>query len=331
MKKQFLLATLLFSFNYVNCMNSLDLNNLPKKPSKILQTDGDFVTSIAFNQEGSQLAAGTYDGVNIWKAHPKKEPLARFDKCGIRIAYNRDSTLLACSGDKKIELMNTLTGKSVKIFEREYVRSLIFEGNKLYSNSSDCTIKVIDIESDQSDILIESDDQHFLYLAGDGDDGRYLATSLKPREVCIYDKNNKMEIMKFSTASVFAGSKVSAIAFNPDDPNYLATATEGHMLTPDQLLIWDLRSINRSHMKCLYKKDHFTSLLEIVYHPRGGQLFVSGITDNVLWEPETDRMKKFCNNVVNSSAFNPRQNELAYGSGSVVCVWDLNNAHDTNI
>lgn len=95
MKTQFLkLSFLLISFSFLNGMNTVNLNNLPTRPTKVLYQRGGHIFALVYDRHG-QLAAGAEDGIHIWN-HEKKDVTHLMSGVCDRLVYNKDSTVLAC-------------------------------------------------------------------------------------------------------------------------------------------------------------------------------------------------------------------------------------------
>lgn len=210
--------------------------------------------------------------------------------------------------------------------------SLIFE-DKLFLGSPNGLIEVCDVEHDQPQLLIKSSDP-ISCLASDKN--KCFATSSNRRSH--YGGSDPVHIWEKETgnkvASVFTGwaaGPITSLAFNPQEPHFLATTGWGSDSTerrfPGEIRVWDLRSLDSNNIKCLHKIDcDFAK--EARYNQDGSYLVGSnsGAYSLWIWAPGTTCAKRLSDEcMIDGIAFHPWQNELANGSGSYISIWDLHN------
>jgi WD40 repeat protein len=124
------------------------------------------ITALAFNADGSELAAGGYHEVTIWNATDGKL-VRRIKNVAERVysvAYSPDGALVAVAGGVpgqlgEVKLFNSADGKLVKELptSADVVYRAVFNpaGTKLATGGADRAIRIFDVASGKQEILIE--------------------------------------------------------------------------------------------------------------------------------------------------------------------------------
>ncbi|HVR86803.1 MAG TPA: c-type cytochrome domain-containing protein [Planctomycetota bacterium] len=136
--------------------------------------DHDYIQSLAFSPDGSQLAAGGYRSIRLWRKHPAP-PQATLEigsAAGV-IALSPDGKILALAGPEGSILRWDL-GAGTKLPPLEGhtgpVQCLAFspDGLLLASGSGDKTIRVVTLAGGPSSVVQVGQDVQALSFTGDG-------------------------------------------------------------------------------------------------------------------------------------------------------------------
>ncbi len=200
------------------------------------------ITALAFNTDGSELAAGGYHEVTIWNATDGK--LARRIKNVAErvysVAYSPDGALVAVAGGVpgqlgEVKLFNPADGTLVKELPTtaDVVYRAVFNpaGTKLATGGADRAIRIFDVASGQQEVLIEDHADWVVGLSW-SPDGAKLASASRDKTSKLFNAANGESLVTYSGHgdAVFdarfsgdgklvfsAGADKKVHAWNPED------------------------------------------------------------------------------------------------------------------
>jgi WD40 repeat protein len=222
-----------------------------------------------FNSSGSLLAAGNQAGiVSMWNLSNNKILNPASHRGGVlAMAIGRGNKLITSGNDKKVSLVNMLTGKQLlSILTQSPVRDLAFspDGKWFVSAADDHRIRVWDAE-DGSEILGMTQDGAVSKVVV-SPDGQWIATTGDDRTTRVWDAVTGAQVYQIPLTA--SGAE---LAFS-NDGNYLVSTDQ-----KGKVNIWDVSTLGA-------RKDsiQFSGILNnIQYSPSGDQLAVAG--KNGVW------------------------------------------------
>ncbi len=180
------------------------------------------VTAVAFNGDGSELAAGGYHEVTVWKTGDGT--LARRIKNVAQrvywLDYSPDGALLAVAGGTpgqmgEVKLFNPADGTLVKELASttDVAYCAVFNpaGTKLAVGGADRAIRIIDTASGKEEVLIEDHADWVVGLAW-SPDGSKLVSASRDKTSKLFDAANGESLMTYSGH----GDQVFDVAFSGD-------------------------------------------------------------------------------------------------------------------
>jgi hypothetical protein len=181
------------------------------------------VLALAFNRNGSEIAAGGYHEVTVWDS-THGTLLRRIKNLPQRIqslASSPDGTLFAAGGGTpgesgEINLIDSVTGSIVKTFATmsDTVLTVAFspDGKRLAAGCADNSIRLYDISSRRERLVIQQHADWVMSLAFSSDGSR-LASASRDRSARIYHS----ETGSLETTYVGHDGMVLEVAFDPED------------------------------------------------------------------------------------------------------------------
>lgn len=216
----------------------------------------DFVQTLAFSPDGSQLASGGYDGsVILWDVETHRQLISQikaFDNFITSVTFSTDGSLLAASsGDGLITLWNTTSGQL---------------HGKLPLNGSN-GVMVIAFSPDQSSNLLASgarlqhpptlwnldnDEQQLLATAGKAveslafnRDGSMLATSSLDGIITLWDMATRRSIGELRIDSVLGSA--SHLVFDSLGKRLVANTASAVIMWHVDVSVWEQHACQRAN------------------------------------------------------------------------------------
>lgn len=281
------------------------------------------ITAVAFNKDGSELAASGYHEVTIWNA--TSGALARRIKNVPErvhsLAYSPDGSLLAVAGGRpgqagSVKLFNPADGALVK--ELGSMNDVAFRavfnpaGNKLAASSADRSIRVYDVASGKQEILIEDHADWVIGLAWNGDGSRLVSAS-RDKTSKLFNAANGESLATYSAHgdTVFAagfsgdgklvlsaGGDKKIHAWNPDDAakkgeiSGFGGAVLGLLADGDKIFSCSTDKSVRQHRLEGFKPfktydGHTDAVFSLAYHPASGRVAAGSFSGEVrVWNAE---------------------------------------------
>ena len=279
---------------------------VPQSPAQCLQTGS--VRSLAFNHDGSLLAAGGDEGVVwVWDVHGSPTPRHEFGQDGNAvwaIAFHPTRDLVATGGDTSLIALWDLSVANgpcaVLRGHDERVRSVAFtpDGETLVSGSQDETVRLWDVEP---------------LPMGEECETRRGAADVNP-------------------LAVLGGSEewVRAVAVSPQGATLASTSAGG------KVRLWDLGELGTERKILSGHTNWVTSLAfgpgEVGENGAAPPVLASGSTDGTvrLWRPgEGLAFRLPDGKPVKAVAITPPGSWLAAaGNGGAVYMWNLDDVSD---
>jgi mono/diheme cytochrome c family protein len=166
------------------------------------------ITALAFNRDGSELAASGYHEVTIWNA--TSGALARRIKNVpervYSLAYSPDGALLAVAGGTpgqagEVKLFNPADGTLVKDLAQtaDVAYRAVFNpaGTKLAVGGADRSIRVFDVASGKEEVLIEDHADWVIALAW-SPDGAKLVSASRDKTSKLFNAANGESLVTYS-------------------------------------------------------------------------------------------------------------------------------------
>mgnify|MGYP002621667215 CR=1 FL=1 len=180
------------------------------------------ITAVAFNGDGSQLAASGYHEVTIWNA-ANGSLTRRIKNVAQRvysIAYSPDGTLVAVAGGVpgqlgEVKLFNPADGSQVSEFPT--TSDVVFraefspDGKKLATGGADRAIRIFDVASGKREVLIEDHADWVVGLAW-SPDGSKLASASRDKTSKLFNAATGESLMTYSGH----GDQVFDVGFSGD-------------------------------------------------------------------------------------------------------------------
>ena len=187
------------------------------------------VAALAFNHDGTELAAGGYHEVTIWNAADGKllRRIKNVPECVYSVDYNADGSLLAVAGGTpgsfgEVKLFKPTDGSLVKdlgsMGDVAFRAAFNPAGNKVAVAGADRSIRVFDAASGSEEILIEDHADWVVGLAWNAD-GTRLASASRDKTSKLFNAENGESLMTYSGH----GDAVFDAGFSPDG-NLVLTA-----------------------------------------------------------------------------------------------------------
>ncbi len=279
------------------------------------------ITALAFNADGSELAASGYHEVTIWNA-TSGAPLRRIKNVPERVysvAYSPDGSLMAVAGGTpgqsgEVKLFKPADGALVKevVTMADVAYRAVFNpaGTKLATAGADRSIRVFDVASGKQEILIEDHADWVVGLAYNPD-GTKIASGSRDKTSKLFNAANGESLMTYSGQ----GDQIFSVAFSGDGKLVLTAGGDKkiHAWNPDDGA----------------KKGELTGfgreVLGLAVH--GGQVF-SCSADKSVQQHRLEGFKPFKTyaghtDAVFSVAYDPKTARVAGGSfNGEVRVWN---------
>ena len=266
---------------------------LAVKPTKRLAGFTDWVTSAAFNGDGSVVATGTYGRFTIWDGRngdKKRDIAAKFGRFRAIVFSNDDSQVIG-GGFRKIGIWNVSDGKLTKELSghRAYITDFALspDGESLASSSEDATVRIWNLKTGESTVFAKEKEDPIMGVAF-SPDGKLLATAsgddtrpTQPGYVKLYSVDSGELVREFGKHDRVA----TKVRFSPDGKLLASTSFD------EKVLIHDVES---GKPVGLYE-EHGRPTNGVCFLP-GGDRLVSigggravGHNDVHVWDRETSK------------------------------------------
>ncbi|KAJ5889647.1 hypothetical protein N7504_010457 [Penicillium tannophilum] len=287
------------------------------KWSSCLQTlegHSDRVTSIAWSQDGSQLASASFDHtVRIWDTATGQRILVLEGHSGIWDTAT-GQRILVLEGHSGI--WDPANGQSILVLEghSDGVGSISWslDGSRLASASYDHTVRIWDPANGQSILVLKGHSEYVTSIAWSPDGSRLVSASAD-HTIRIWDPASGQSI---ATLTGHRGW-VNSIAWTPDGSR-LASASNDNTV-----MIWDPST--RRSLSTL--EGHSGWVSSIAWSPDGSRLASASYDHTIrMWNPATGQSISTFeghSQSINSIAWTPDGSRLASASNDkTVMIWD---------
>ncbi len=244
------------------------------------------INSIAFNADGTRLAVGRYQTVEILDPRTPQPILTLTGHANeVRgLAFSPDGKFIAAAGGNpgqfgEIKLWDVTTGKEIKTWRghRDNIFALAFspDGAKLATCSYDKLIKLWDAATGE-EIKTLKDHTDSVFTIAFSPDGKWLASGAADRTVKIWDVLTGERLYTMSDSL----DTVSSVSFHPSG-KLLAGAGADRTLR-----IWSLGANEGKQVRSLI--GHADAINLIQFSPDGKTLVTTGADKTLkFWNAET--------------------------------------------
>lgn len=308
-KKNIVYTIFIFTILFLNIAFSQD--NIVPVELQFKTRHSNYINSIAFNLDGTQLASGSRDKtIKLWSVKEQKliNTLSGHSSPVNSVAFSPDGTLLASgSGDWTIKLWNVKKQKLIKTFSghSSSVNSVIFnlDGTLFVSGSSDKTIKLWSVV-EQKLIKTFSDHSNPVYSVAFSPDGTLFASGSADKTIKLWSVENQKLIKTFSGHS----DSVYSVTFSSDG-TLLASGSADNTIN-----LWSVEN-----QKLINTFSGHSGFINSVTFSPDSTLFASGSSDKTikLWSVENQRLINTFSghsDLIYSVVFSPDGTLLAVGS-----------------
>jgi WD40 repeat protein/transcriptional regulator with XRE-family HTH domain len=289
------------------------------------------IYKVSFNVDGTQLAAVTANGLQVWNIAPGSDDIVTFDENhaaftipeGGSMIFSPDGTQLAAVS------LSTASGNAIKLWDAATGRELLTlaghtawvmgialsqDGQRLASTSLDGTVKIWNLTPGQETIAVVSaltgygtrvafnpNGQEFATNGGDGTATIWNAQTGKPRLVL---NGHDIEVLN--------------VAFSADGKRFATGSLDA------TVVIWD----TASGQKLLTLIGHKVGVRDIAFSPDGSLIATGGFDSTAkIWDAKTGTVIHEItghDGIVLGVAFSPDGTRLATSSTDATAkIWDV--------
>ena len=323
---------------------SVNERNSPQlKRDKLI--DEDEIFSVAFNDNGTMLAAGSGDGkVRLWDLNQLDKPPTIMpgweDMERSVVAFSFDGQWLASGSDNgivKLWKVEDVTNKplviqKLKSFKAHYkgISSVAFsqDGKWLGSSSWDWTTRLWALQPSKIEPIVLEKHQEQITTIAFSQDSQKLASGSFDQTLLIWDDLDTPNSLPTHTPLNIEDGNVNAVAFSFDG-QWLASGLANH-----QIQLWDLDSLDNTP-KIL--EGHGGEISALAFSPHNPNILASGSWDNTvrIWDLSNSKDPKILKkhkSRIRSVVFSPNDNILATSSEDrTVRLWNLNQPDTASI
>jgi len=283
------------------------------------------IRSIAFSPDGTTLAAGSAETIELWRirigrATRTLRAKGRSGQSIRSVAFSRDGKLLAAAGHTAIGLWDVAGGQEVHRpphHDLDVICVAFSPDGKFLASADDDTIRLWDATTWERRHSLGGHRSGITSLAF-SPDGRLLASGARDKTIRLWDVATGEEIL----ASRIREGGVEALAFSPDG-KHIASAIGGGW--GESIAIWDAATGKRG----LAFGGDDAQVYSLAFSP-DGKLLASGASDRTikLWDLATGKAISTLSGhtgEVRAVAFRPPGGKVV-ASGSLdgaIRLWDL--------
>ncbi|MBD2663046.1 peptidase C14, caspase catalytic subunit p20 [Richelia sinica FACHB-800] len=288
----------------------------------------DYVTSVAFNHDGTQVVSGSFDHtVRLWDAKTGQAiapPFFGHTDYVTSVAFNHDGTqLVSGSFDNTIRLWDAKTGQAIAkplSGHTSSVNSVAFspDGTMVVSGSNDKTLRLWDVNTGETLGQPLSGHTHYVTSVAFNHDGTQVVSGSADKTVRLWDVNTGETLGQPLSGHT---DYVTSAAFNHDGTQVISGSFD------QTLRLWDASSGEGIGQPF----SGHTSYVNAIACSPDGAMVVSGSNDKTLrlWHVSTGETlgQPFSGHTdyVTSVAFNHNGSRIATGSwDQTVRLWNVN-------
>jgi WD40 repeat protein len=277
------------------------------------------VLCLALSADGKLVAAGnSMDEVIVWNSESGNEAY-RFTQKDLfpqYLSFSADSKALAVGGNKKVLLLDTASGRSIRELEGFREANPVAyskDGKRLAMLDSDCRIQVLNT-SDWSRVCQMAHDASTgaVYNLSFTPDGKGVATESGGPRIILWDSETGAQVRTFE----YERESTSTFAFNHDGSMLVAGAWQNGALK-----VWDVSTgkMERS------LEGHAGGVKDVTFSPDGKTIVSSGNDDTLrFWDAESGREIRTLKVKSRRVVFSPDGNTLAHeGPSWTIKLWKI--------
>ncbi|MBE0681505.1 MAG: helix-turn-helix domain-containing protein [Anaerolineales bacterium] len=289
------------------------------------------VYKVSFNVDGTQLAAATANGIQVWNIAPESDDVVTFDENHAALTIPEGGPMIFSPNGTQLAAvsLSTASGNAIKLWDATSGRELLTlaghtgwvmgialspDGQQLASTSLDRTIKIWSLTPGQETIAVVSavtgygtrvaynpNGQEFATNGGDGTATLWNAKTGEPRLIF---RGHDIEVLN--------------VAFSPDGTRFATGSLDG------TVVIWD----TASGQKLLTLIGHEVGVRDIAFSPNGSLIATGGFDGTAkVWDAKTGTVIYEItghDGIVLGVAFSPDGTRLATSSTDATAkIWDV--------
>ena len=286
------------------------------------------VTAVAFNPDGSLLAASGYHEVTLW--NPNDGALVRRISNVAERVYDVDfspsgATLAVAAGTPgqmgEVKLFNPVDGSLIRdlVTTNDSIFAVAYspDGKRLACASADRSIRVFNLENFAQEIHVEDHADWVMDIAW-SPDGKKLASASRDKTSKLFDATNGDSLLTFPTHN----EVVYGVAFSPDGNQVLTSGRDNRV-----------RAWNPANAQQIREIGGFGGEVYRVTVSADGRVFSCGADKQAREHKVADgaAVRAFAGHAdwIYSVAFNPATKKLATGSwDGEIRIWNAEDAKE---